>query len=110
MINNDVVPDLRDFYNFNFFAANLFEDHLWWFQDGAPCHGTLLVRDRLRELFGNQVVALNHAVEWPPRSPDMTPCDFFLWGYIKSRVYETPPTSIQDLRNNIKAQFQLFKE
>ena len=73
MINNDVVPDLRGIFNFNIFASNLFEDHLWWFQDGAPCHGTLLVRDRLRELFGNQVVALNHAVEWPPRSPDMTP-------------------------------------
>ncbi|PNF41627.1 hypothetical protein B7P43_G07619, partial [Cryptotermes secundus] len=24
---------------------------------------------------------------WPPRSPDLTPCDFFLWGYIKDRVY-----------------------
>ena len=24
---------------------------------------------------------------WPPRSPDMTPCDFFLWGYVKERVY-----------------------
>jgi hypothetical protein len=20
---------------------------------------------------------------WPPRSPDLTPCDFFLWGYVK---------------------------
>ncbi|PNF17887.1 hypothetical protein B7P43_G02250 [Cryptotermes secundus] len=24
---------------------------------------------------------------WSPRSPDLTPCDYFLWGYIKRRVY-----------------------
>jgi hypothetical protein len=27
---------------------------------------------------------------WPPRSPDLTPCDFFLWGYIKDHVYVHP--------------------
>ena len=20
---------------------------------------------------------------WPPRSPDLTPCDFFFWGFVK---------------------------
>ena len=24
---------------------------------------------------------------WPSRSPDLTPCNFFLCGYIKHRVY-----------------------
>jgi hypothetical protein len=23
----------------------------------------------------------------PPRSPDPTPCDFFMWGYVKDQVY-----------------------
>jgi len=27
---------------------------------------------------------------WPPRSPDATPCDFFLWGYVKDQVYVPP--------------------
>lgn len=27
---------------------------------------------------------------WPPRSPDLTPCDFFLWGYIKDFAYKPP--------------------
>ena len=26
---------------------------------------------------------------WPPRSPDITPLDFFLWRYVKDRVYAT---------------------
>jgi hypothetical protein len=27
---------------------------------------------------------------WPPRSPDLTPLDFFLWGTLKERIYQTP--------------------
>jgi hypothetical protein len=27
----------------------------------------------------------------PPPSPDLTPCDFFLWGYLKAKVYEQRP-------------------
>jgi len=32
---------------------------------------------------------------WPPRSPDLTPCDFFLWGFVKEAVYvpSLPTTS-----------------
>ncbi|GBO40468.1 hypothetical protein AVEN_267533-1 [Araneus ventricosus] len=33
-------------------------------------------------------------VEWPPCSPELNPLDFFLWGYIKQRVYETPPPTL----------------
>jgi len=40
--------------------------------------GALYVTERLSELFGDQIVSLNQQVEWPPRSPDLTPCDFFL--------------------------------
>ena len=27
---------------------------------------------------------------WPPRSPDLTPCEFFLWGYVKDYVFVPP--------------------
>ncbi|GBN56792.1 hypothetical protein AVEN_23056-1 [Araneus ventricosus] len=27
---------------------------------------------------------------WAPRSPDLTPCDFSLWGYVKDKVYAPP--------------------
>ncbi|GBO42893.1 hypothetical protein AVEN_183062-1 [Araneus ventricosus] len=32
---------------------------------------------------------------------DLNPLDFFLWGYIKQRVYATPPPTLQELRNRI---------
>ena len=41
---------------------------------------------------------------WPPRSPDMTPCDFFLQGYVKERVYAPPlPADLVELTNRITA-------
>jgi len=40
---------------------------------------------------------------WPPRSPDATPCDFFLWGYVKDQVYVPPlPASIPELKVRIR--------
>lgn len=39
---------------------------------------------------------------WPPRSPDLTPCDYFLWGYVKDKVFVPPlPVDIDDLKQRI---------
>ncbi|GBM04721.1 hypothetical protein AVEN_44852-1 [Araneus ventricosus] len=39
-----------------------------------------------------------------PRSPDLTPSDFFLWGYVKDKVYVPPmPTTLQALQERITA-------
>ncbi|GBM59920.1 hypothetical protein AVEN_270023-1 [Araneus ventricosus] len=41
---------------------------------------------------------------WPPRLPDLTPCDFFLWGYVKGKVYVPPMAStLQALQERITA-------
>ncbi|GBL96607.1 hypothetical protein AVEN_207779-1 [Araneus ventricosus] len=55
----------------------------------------------LMETFQNQVIGYGGFVEWSQRSPDFTPMDFFLWGYIKGQVYATPPPTLQDLRLRI---------
>ena len=39
---------------------------------------------------------------WPPRSPDLTPCDFLFWGFVKDTVSPLP-ANLQDLRNRINA-------
>ena len=39
-------------------------------------------------------------MRWPPRSPDLNPYDFFLWGFVKDTVFVPP---LQDLRNRITA-------
>jgi len=39
----------------------------------------------------------------PPRSPEATPCDFFLWDYVKDHVYVPPlPASTPELEVRIR--------
>ena len=38
---------------------------------------------------------------WPARSPDMTPCDFYLWGRLKNAVYKTKPRTLEEVKRNI---------
>ena len=45
-----------------------------------------------------------HYTLGPQDPPDMTPCDFFLWGYVKERVYVPPlPVDLDELTNRIAA-------
>ena len=52
-------------------------------QDGAPPHCTKIVRELLNANFPDREDSLLEDVgslEWILRSPDLTPCDFLLWG------------------------------
>ncbi|KAF2349346.1 hypothetical protein FHG87_019899 [Trinorchestia longiramus] len=84
--------------------------HSKYTQDGAPAHRTIAVRERLNELFGNRIISLNQRIEWPPRSPDLTPCDFFLWGQLKGKVYNSPPRDIYDLKQRIEQEVNLLRQ
>jgi len=39
--------------------------------------------------------------EWPPRSSDLSPLDYFLWGYLKSKVYATKLRNLEEHRQRI---------
>ena len=56
----------------------------------------------LRNLFGNHVISRNGDIPWPARSPDLTACDLFLWGYLKSKVFANKPRNIQELKTAIR--------
>jgi hypothetical protein len=47
-------------------------------------------------------MTVNGDIHWPPRSPDLSVCDFFLWGYLKSKVYAQKPRNIDEQKNKIK--------
>ena len=50
-------------------------------------------------------------LKWPPRSPDLTPCDFFLWGYVKGLVYVPPlPTNVVELKQRISSALETVTE
>ena len=86
MLQENIITSIRRAYGVRF-------RNCWFVQDGAPAHKRLTVRDTLRAAFGNRVIGLEFGIEWPPRSPDLTPCDFFLWGHVKNQVFKNQDSS-----------------
>lgn len=85
----DDIP-LRDRLNCKYFQ-----------QDGAPAHNSQVAMRFLKNKFCNNVIATNTSIRWPARSPDLSPLDFFLWGYLKDRIYSNPIDSVENLRERI---------
>ena len=90
MLKHYIVPQLEEF-----------QPRVVFQQDGAPPHWGLIVRDFLNETFPNRWIGRNGPTPWPPRSPDTTPLDFFLWGYVRDRVYRTPVRDVETLQSRI---------
>ncbi|KOC69520.1 hypothetical protein WH47_05463 [Habropoda laboriosa] len=89
-----------------FFRAKLNStnvDDIWFKQDGATCHTSKETVALLKEMFNGRVISRGGDINWPPRSCDLTPLDFFLWGFLKSKVYANNPKTIDELKNNIAA-------
>ena len=72
-------------------------------QDGAPPHFHHDVRGYLSDTLPHRWIGRGSQddsplLPWPPRSPDLTPCDFFLWGYVKDHVFFPPiPLDLAEL-------------
>ncbi|GFT38985.1 uncharacterized protein TNCV_3690771 [Trichonephila clavipes] len=56
----------------------------------------------LSHTFGDRLISRFGPVNWPPRSCDLTPLDYFLWGYVKSLVYADKPQTLDHLEDNIR--------
>lgn len=74
---------------------------MWFQQDGATCHTATQTIELLKSKFNDSIISRNGPVNWPPRSCDLTPLDYFLWGYVKSLVYTNKPKSLEALQANI---------
>ena len=92
MLRDQVYPILSSWDNI---------DDLIFMQDGAAPHFALAVRDWLDSTFPGRWLGRRGPHEWPARSPDLTPCDFFLWGWAKEEVYKTNPKSLEELKDKI---------
>ncbi|GFY16293.1 putative LOC100569746 [Trichonephila clavipes] len=93
MITNFFIPELN----------NHDVQELWFQQDGATCHTACATIDLLKDTFGDHLISRFGPVNWPPRSCDLTPLDYFLWGYVKSLVYADKPQTLDHLENNIRS-------
>jgi hypothetical protein len=48
--------------------------------------------------FPNKWIGKDDPTPWPPLSPDITLLDFFLWGYVKDKMFSTPVPDITNLK------------
>jgi len=78
---------------------------MWFMHDGAPPHFSSIARQYLNDQFPGKWIGRNGPVEWPPRSPDLNPIDFYIWGHVKSEVYSTPVTNVDELWERTVATF-----
>lgn len=101
MLREQIVPSIREIAGDNM-------DEIYFQHDGAPPHYGVNVRQYLNEIFPDRWIGRRGPIEWPPRSPDLTPLDFFLWGYIKNKVYVTQPQNLNDLRQRITDEMRLI--
>ena len=85
-------PQLRRFKPFNYGL-------LYFQQDGETPHTSKVSIEFLQEIFPGK--SRRGDMNWPARSPDLTPLDFWLWGDIKSKVYATPIPNLEELRRRI---------
>lgn len=103
MIDQFYLPELRTQSR----RRNLIQMRTQWFQqDGAPPHTARETRRFLNRHFPGRFISLHEDVEWPPYSPDLTPPDFFLWGYLKDRVYRPRPRNLDQLKENIRREIR----
>lgn len=74
-------------------------------QDGASWHTNATAIEILRETFPGRVISRNGDVNFPPRSCDLSPVDYFLWGHLKDEVYKrrySRPGTIEELKTKIR--------
>jgi len=96
LLQNRIIPRLHEL------ALNL--DNIWFQQDGCPAHNSRVIREYLHNVFPNRVLSTWGTIRWPPRSPDLSPNDFFLWRYMKTKIYtfeNDRPNNLAELQQKI---------
>ena len=89
MLENWLMPQLNEDNN----------DYIFQ-RDGSPAHYKdargYLKRNLPQRWIGRTGKEDDALMRWPPRSPDLTQCDFFFWGFVKDTVFVPPfPANLQ---------------
>ena len=70
-------------------------------QDNAPAHRAGPTQQFIAANFTDFI----SPAQWPAHSPDLNPCDYFLWGYLKERVFARRYTTLSGLRRAIRSEY-----
>jgi hypothetical protein len=93
MVNEFLFPDLRH--------RDIQLDTVRFQQDGVTAHTAQQSMNVLGAVFEHPIISRHGDIPWPARSPDLSACDFFSRGYMKSKVFQTRPTDLNNLEQRI---------
>ena len=93
IIEDDFLPALQ--------KARIEVSSVWFHQDNATPHTAKPTMELLHSIFGLRLISKDP--RWPPRSPDLSPNDFWLFGYLKDKVYrDGVPATLHELQTKIE--------
>ena len=90
----------------NEFLCTKIEDedigNIWFQQDNATCYSAEATLIVLRPVFEDRIISRRADVLWPPRSCNLTPLDYYLWGAVEDKCYAYKPEIIDAVMENIR--------
>jgi hypothetical protein len=82
------------------------QDLLWLQQGGATAVTVQISMQVHRTVFPSRLFSHFGDITWPAHSHDLAVPDYFLWSCVKSKVYETHPANIDDLKHQLWSVFK----
>lgn len=61
------------------------------------------MKNYLNDTLPNHWIGRGGEIQWPPRSPDLNPMDFFVWPYLKAEVNKIQPNNELQLQAAIRS-------
>lgn len=100
-----IIPEVNDLLVQEFPMDVL--NNMIWHQDGAPPHNVLEVREHLNNQFP---IWIGNAgtIRWPPNSPDLSPLDAFLWGFLKDKINFNYNHGLQEIKTKIQEEIDIL--
>lgn len=93
LLQESIIPSINE----------LHLNNVWYQHDGAPAHYTRQVQNALNTTFPHRWIGRGGHIHWPPRSPDLSPLDYSIWGLLKTKVYTPVPlNNVEELKNRIR--------
>jgi hypothetical protein len=92
-VNEFLLPQLR--------RRDIDLDTVWFQQDGATAHTAWQSVNTLKNVFEHRIISRYGNISWPARSPDVSACDFFLWDYLKRKLFQTRQAYLDNLKQRI---------
>jgi len=101
MINNFLELELR--------SRRTNNQNVWFQQHGDTAHTATAAMAVVRTMLPDRLIS-RCDVPWPPRSPELSICDFFLWFYLQPRVYEGKPRTLEEKKGAIRKQIGMINQ